>query len=343
MLTRLTRLSGNPWMRAGLLGLVLAFCGYGLHADWPQVTAGLGRLHWYSVALALAAAMAGSVCMMLAWRAILTDLGSPLPLGPAAKISFLAHLAKYLPGAVWSFATQVELGHDRGVPRQRSVASFAISLTVALGAGLAVAAVALPLASPATARDYWWVLAAVPVIGAGLCPPVLGRVIDRGLALVKRPPLERRPSWPGLGRALAWTVAGWLLLGIQVWLVLTSMTGGRGDLLLATGGYALAFCIGLLVVVFPSGIGAREFILVATLATSVPHGAAVAAALVTRVVTTAADLACGGAGLAAGRVGRSRSDLAVAGTAAAQPAPQAVGDRIGTAGPAVRRADRAAS
>lgn len=305
MLTRLTRLAGSPWLRAGLLVAVLACCGYGLYAEWPQVTAGLARLHWYSVLLALAAAMAGSACMMLAWRAILADLGSPLPLRPAAKISFVAHLAKYIPGAVWSFATQLELGHDRGVPRPRGAASFAISLTVAIGGGLGVAAVALPLASPAIARQYWWVLAVVPLIAVGLCPPVLGRVLDRGLSLARRPRLERRPSWRGLAAALAWTVAGWALFGVQVWLLLSSMTGRRGDLLLATGGYALAFCIALLLVVIPSGLGARELILVAALAPAAPHGTALAVALVARVVTTGADLACGGLGLAVGRESRS--------------------------------------
>jgi hypothetical protein len=311
MLTRLTRLAGNPWLRLGLLALVLASCGYGLYAQWPQVTAGMARLHWYSVGLALAAAMAGSACMMLAWRAILADLGSPLPVACAAKINFVAQLGKYLPGAVWSLAAQIELGHDLGVPRRRSGASFAVSLVVATGAGLGVAAVALPLASPVMARNYWWALAAVPLIAACLCPPVLGRIIDRILTLARRQPLERRPTWRGLGRALAWTLAGWALLGFQVWLILSTVAGHRGNVLLATGGYALAFCIGLLLVIFPSGIGAREVILIAALATAVPHGAAVAIALATRVVTTGSDLACGGLGFTLGRLSqRARPILA---------------------------------
>jgi uncharacterized membrane protein YbhN (UPF0104 family) len=56
--------------------------------------------------------------------------------------------------------------------------------------------------------------------------------------------------------------------------------------------------------VFPSGIGAREVILVAALATTVPHGTAVALALTARVVTTVSDLAWGGIGLALGRSAR---------------------------------------
>jgi uncharacterized membrane protein YbhN (UPF0104 family) len=301
MLSRLTRLASSSWLRAGLLALVLAFCGYGLYSEWPQVSEALGRLHWYSVALSFGLAAAGSTAMMLAWRAIVADLGSPLSFSSAAKINFVSQLGKYLPGAIWSFAAQVELAHDLGVPRRRTMASFAVSLVVLIGAGLGVAAIALPLASPALARQYWWAFAAVALIAAGLCPPVLGRVIDRLLILIRRPPLERRPTWTGLGRALAWTLAGWLLLGVQVWLMLSATTGRDGGLLLATGGYALAFCVGLLVIVLPGGIGARDLILIAALATAVPHAEAVAIALVTRVVTTASDVACGGLGLALGR------------------------------------------
>ena len=289
-------------MRVALLLVVLAFCSYGLYAEWPQVATGLARLHWYSVAFSLLAAMGGSACMMLAWRAVLADLGSPLSAKAAVNINFVSQLGKYLPGAVWAFAAQVELGHDLGVPRRRSAASVAVSLAVTIGAGLGVAALALPLASPGMARHYWWVLAAVPLFVIGLCPPVLGPVIDRGLALVRRQPLERRLSWRGLAHALIWTLLGWVLLGVQVWLVQADMAGqGRLLLLLAIGGYALAFSAGLLLVVFPSGIGAREVILIAALTTVLPHGTALAVALVTRVVTTASDLALGGIGLAMGR------------------------------------------
>lgn len=144
----LNRLTANRWIRIGLLVAVLACCGYGMYAEWPQAMAALTRLRWYMAALSLAAAMAGAWCMMLAWRAVLRDLGSPLPVRAAGRVNFVAQLGKYVPGAVWAFAAQVELGHDLHVPRRRSVASVAVSLAVAAGAGLAVAAAALPLSSP---------------------------------------------------------------------------------------------------------------------------------------------------------------------------------------------------
>jgi uncharacterized membrane protein YbhN (UPF0104 family) len=319
MLTRLSRIARNPWLRAGLLAVVLCCCSYGLYTEWPRVESALAHLDWLAIGASIVAAMAGSACMMLAWRAILADLSSPLPVWAAARVNFTAQLGKYVPGAVWAFAAQVELGHDYQVPRRRSFASVVVSLAVTVGVGLGLALLTLPIASPELARHYWWALAALPLIIAALCPPVLGRVLDRLLTLVHAQPLERRPSWPGLAKAVAWNLAGWLMLGLQVWLLLTAITGLHGrTLLLSVGGYSLAFSVGLLLVVLPSGIGARDIILIAALGTLLPYGAASAIAIMTRVGTTFTDLALGAVGIGLG--GRAFGSLATPAAVTGYPA-----------------------
>jgi uncharacterized membrane protein YbhN (UPF0104 family) len=302
----LIRVRASPLARLGILVVVLACCGYAVAVEWPGVHAALGRTRWYAVAGSAAAAMAGAGSMMLAWRALLADLGSPLPVATTTRISFVSQLVKYVPGAIWSFAAHVELGYDHYVPRRRGAASVVTALAVAVAVGLAIAAVALPLASAAAARHYAWALAALPVILVCLCPPVLGWLTDRALRVLRLPPLERRVSWRGLAVATGWTVLGWLLLGMQVWLLLASVTGrGAGVLLVAVGGYALACSVALALVVFPNGIGARELILIAALAPVLDRPAALAVALLARASTTISDLAWGGIGLAIGRRARA--------------------------------------
>ena len=304
-LAMFTRLLASPLVRVGLLLLVLGFCGFGIHAEWPQMRAAIGQLDWYSLVLSAAAAMAGGGCMMLAWRAVLADLGSRLPARTAVRVNFLGQLAKYVPGAVWSVAVMVELGHDNEVPRRRSTTSVAIGLAIILAVGLAVAVVALPLASSGFARHYLWVLAALPVIAVCLYPAILGRLVDRGLRLARMQPLERMPTPRGLARAIGWTALGWLFLGFQVWVVLADVARHAPDsFVLALGAYALAFSAGMLLIVFPGGIGPRELILVATLGAVVPHGAAVVVAVVARAATTVSDLTWGAVALAAGRTGQ---------------------------------------
>jgi hypothetical protein len=129
--------------------------------------------------------------------------------------------------------------------------------------------------------------------------------------LIRSQPLERGPSWRGIGRAVAWNLAGWLVLGVAIWLLVGDVAGLRpSSLVLCVGGYALAYSAGLLLVILPSGLGARDLILVAALAQALPHGTAVAIALVARVVTTVSDLSLGGLGIA---LRRKPADLAGAG------------------------------
>ena len=285
--------------------MILGFCSYGLTVDWAQVHRALDSLHWYSIAGALGAAMAGTGCMMLSWRRLLADLGSKLPIPVAARVTFMAQLAKYVPGAVWSFAAHVELGSDYGVPRRRGGASVVIALAVAAATGLLIAAASLPLASPAVARKYLLFLAVIPVIALCLAPPILRRLLDFALKIIRQEPLERRVSWRGLAEAVGLAALGWLLSGMGVWLLVSDMArGGLHLALISVGAYALAVTVALLLVVFPSGIGAREVIMVAALAPVLPQGAALAVALVVRAVTTASDLAWGGIAAALARSAR---------------------------------------
>ena len=301
----LKRVAGSRWLRTGLLVIILGVCSYGLAVEWPQVHPALSPLHWYSIAGAVIAAMAGAGCMMLAWRRLLADLGSELPVPVAARVTFMAQLGKYVPGAVWSFAAHVELGHDYAVPRRRGAASVLVGLALAIATGLVIAIASLPLASPAVARKYLFFLLAVPVIAVCLAPPILHRLLNFVLKVIRQEPLEHPISWRGLAIALGWTVAGWAFLGLQVWLVVADLANdGAHSVLISLGAFSLACSLALLLVVFPNGIGAREVILVAALAPVLPHGAAVAVALVERLVTTASDLVWGGIALGLARSGR---------------------------------------
>jgi uncharacterized membrane protein YbhN (UPF0104 family) len=302
----LKRLRASKWLKAGALLVFLGFCIYGLVLEWPQVHRALYSLRWYTIVGSLLAAMASAGCMMLAWRRLLRDLGSKLPIPVAARVTFMAQLGKYVPGAVWSFAAHVELGHDYDVPRRRGAASVIVALALAVGTGALIAAGCLPFASPAVARKYLLLLAIVPVIAICLAPPLLHRLLNVALRVLRQEPLEQPLSWRGLAVATGLTVAGWLLLGLQVWLLLADMSKSSvSTVLIAVGAVALAWSLALLLVVFPGGIGAREVILVAALAPVLAPGAALAVALTARAVTTVSDLAWGGIGLALARRDRS--------------------------------------
>lgn len=299
----LNRLRTGPWLRVIFIAVVAACCARGLVAEWPQARSALGRLQLFPVIIAGVIAAAGSGCMLLAWRTLLADLGSALPVRAATRVISVSQLGKYLPGAVWAFAAQVELAGDYEVPKRRCATTVVTSTTVTLAVGLLLACVALPLTSSAAAARYWWLLAVAPLALVILYPPVLARLMNRVLTILKRPSLECRPTLSGLARAALWTALGWAAWGTQIWLLLHEVTGkGPAAVLLAIGAYALAWSAGTIMVIFPGGIGPRELALVAALAPVAAHGPALVVAVVSRVLMTISDVVWAAAGLIIGRM-----------------------------------------
>jgi len=263
---------------------------------WHEVRPLLHQLSVAGVALAALAVFSGIYTTFLGWRAVLTDLGSPLPLGGGMRVFFLGQLGKYLPGSLWPLLAQMELGRDYKVPRRSSGAAVAIFLLLILGTGLLVAAIALPLLGGDALRRYWWVLLVLPVAAVLLWPPVLNRLLGLALRLARREPMPNPLSLSGVLRAVGWGLVSWLLYGIHVW-VLARMLGvaGVGILPRSIGAFAAAWCVGFLVVIAPAGGGAREAALIVLLGTGVGAARATVIAVVSRLLFTVGDLGWGGA------------------------------------------------
>lgn len=298
------RLLGSRPVKIAFVLAALALGVYAVVDQWAQVRAGLGRLGAGPVVGAFVAVLANEAAIMLSWRAVLAGLGSEVPLVPASRIFFVGQLGKYLPGSVWPALAQMELGHQRGVPRARSVTAFALTLVVSFASGLLVAGVLLPVAD---FGRYAWLLAIVPVSLAALHPRVVGPGLDKLLRLVRRPPLEHRPDAATLAVSAAWAIAGWAAFGLQTYVLATALGAPAGRAALpAFGGYALAWCAGLVVVFAPAGAGVREVVLVAALVGVLPRGDGTLLALLSRVLVTAADVLCAalaGAGAARRELG----------------------------------------
>ena len=283
--------------------LVVAAVAWAVAGSWHDVRADLARVSLGGLAGSCALALLALVLTLVGWRAMLADLGSPLPMGPASGVLFVGQLGKYLPGSVWPVVVQTELGRDYGVPRRRTATATVISLLMGVAVALLVVLVALPFAPAAVPHGFGWaVLLVVPLLVL-LHPVVLGPLADRALRLIRREPLEHRPSVPGTLLALLWGAVSWAGAGIQVWALAAPLGAGKGPqtVVLLIGGYALAWAVGFIVIVAPAGAGAREVALAAVLSTVLDPGAALVVVLLSRVLFTAADLLTAGIGVAVER------------------------------------------
>ncbi|MEV4319670.1 lysylphosphatidylglycerol synthase domain-containing protein [Actinocrispum sp. NPDC049592] len=288
------------WLKRVLLVVVLAVAVYQLVKQWPEVSHTLSQLPWPSVVLSFLAALLGILLGPMAWRVILADLGTPVRRTDASMIFLVGQLGKYIPGSVWAFLLQMELGKSAGITRMRAFTASLITTGLGIVASLVAGFLAMPVILDGH-RELLWVFAPLPLGLILLHPRLLTWIVSRILRVLRRPPLPHPLSGKAILRNVGWALSANLLLGLHLWLLADALgSPGFSTFLLCTGAMALAMTTGVLAFFLPSGIGAREVVLVATLTTVMPSGSALALALVSRVMFTVVDLvSAGGAALLA--------------------------------------------
>jgi hypothetical protein len=264
-----------------------------LASRWQEVRPLLGQLSVVSVLGATAAVLAGIFGTFLCWRALLSDLGSPLPMAGGMRVFFTGQLGKYLPGSLWPVLAQIELGRDYKVPPRSSGAAVVVFLIVIVGTGLVVAVPLLPFLADGALEQYWWTLIVLPGAVVVAIPPVLNRIIATALRLARRPPLPRPLSLPGIAKAAGWSLLAWLFYGLHVWVLALQLGATLTPqlLLVATGAFAAAWTIGFLVVIAPAGAGVRDAALILLLGGVLSAPQATVIAVLSRLMFTIGDIA----------------------------------------------------
>jgi hypothetical protein len=278
--------------------LVLAAVVVAVWKNWDAVSADLARISVGAFVLSCALALLSLVCTLIGWRALMADLGSPLPLGPASGVLFVGQLGKYLPGSVWTVVVQAEVASALGVPRRRTAVAGLLSVVLSALAGLGIGILALPaLVSGGGGASYLLVLLVVPVAAVVLHPKVLNRLVGRGLRLIRRPPLEHPLSGRAIAVTMAAFLAAWTLLGLHVYTLVLDLGGPpRESFVPAVFGYALAAAVGMIVVLLPAGFGLREVVLAVLLTGPLNKSEAAAVVLLSRFIITGSDVVAAAVG-----------------------------------------------
>ena len=272
--------------------------------SWDDVAPYLSELSVQGVVAALVLALLAPYFTMLGWRTMLADLGSPLPLAPAASVFFVGQLGKYVPGSIWAVLAQAEMGARLSVPRRRVGVTGLLAIAFALLTGGAIGLPALPVLLGRTEIGGYAVVAVVVILAVVCYPPLLNWGIARGLRLLRRQPLEHELAGRALVATLAWFTLAWSVSGLTILVLALDISGatlGGSLLLTCVCGFALASAFGMVSVFFPAGFGVRDGVLALILATSMPFAAAVAVAVVSRFLTIAVDVLVAGAGWMWGR------------------------------------------
>lgn len=281
-------------LRVAIALITLAAVVYAVARNWADVSVHLDQISWSTFLWSTLAAAVGTWLTMIGWKTLLRDLGSDLHLAPASGVYFVGQLGKYLPGSLWSVLVQADIASHLKVPRRRTAVTGLLALGLSLLTGLLVGlpAASFLLTRASTGFD-WWLLLGIPILVVLCFPRLLNAIIDRMLRTLKREPLEHGLSAGAVLRAVVTFVLVWLSFGVHTLLLARAVAGEGAHPDLTTAamtGYALSVSLGMLTIVLPAGLGAREGLLTLILSTAMPTPAAAAVAIMSRFIVTIVDV-----------------------------------------------------
>ncbi len=280
---------------------VVGFAAKTLVTNWGEFWRTLSDVAWESSTLSLLALVAAIMVSTYGWQVMVDDLGKPIGYARGAQICLVGSLGKYVPGSVWAYLLQMELGRKAGLARARIFTGSLIQLGVGIVSALVVSLLAAPAVFSNSPRALW-LFVLIPVGLAMLHPRVLTWGTSLVLRILRRPPLDHQLTWSVIGKVFGSSTAAWALQGVHLWLLANSVGApGFSGFILCVGAMAVAMTVGTFAFILPSGVGVREVAQVAVLtASGLTVVQATAFAIASRVMFTVADLiTAGGAALSA--------------------------------------------
>ncbi|MDF2506649.1 MAG: hypothetical protein K0Q52_508 [Microbacterium sp.] len=283
-----------------LIIAVVAFAVWYFVRMWDDVQTALLEMEPWRVSLSFAALLVGLALNVLSWTTILRGLGHPVPIVRGAQIMLVGQLGKYIPGSVWAYLAQMELGRQYGVARARVLVTSLYAAGIGVVCSLILGALALPQISMGH-PELLWLFALLPVGLVCLHPAVMTWMANLALRVFRRPPLDHRVQLRTIAVAVLWCLASYATYGVHLWL-LSGPEVPLTSVLLMAAAIGLGFTAGLLAFVLPSGVGVREAVLIGLFGTVMSVAEASAISLVSRGMFTAGDLLMAGAAALAATV-----------------------------------------
>lgn len=290
--------------------LALLFMALLLRSQWEELQTHQWQLNppWLVASAGfLVAAWAVEIAV---WLRLLRTVGGRLGYWPGARIWFLSAIVRYIPGNVWQPLSMTLLCQRRGVKPEATVTSILLYQVVTLLAVTPVAAVYFG------ATGNWGLLTGllagygpllvvaglVPLVAFVIRPSLLIEFINWVLVRFGRKALDTSLSRTELMLVLGLTVFDWMIWGASFCALAFGLNAYTPQEMLSLAPhliavYPVAFAVGFVSLITPSGLGVREGAFYLLLAPLMGGGTVTVVALAMRIWTMLGEAIAAGVSL----------------------------------------------
>jgi len=291
------------WAPPVLVAVALGLMAWMLASQWQELASFQWRISSGWLLLSALLMLLSWALEIQIWRMLLHLLGATIPWFAAMRIWFLSAVMRYIPGNIWQPLSMTLYAQKHAIRPETTLTSFLLYQVVLLLASMPLAGFYFLFSGNWGVLTEWvgdatiWLVAGIllPVAAFLLVPAWLVRILNWLLVKVGRETIDAHVSRATLFLLLIACTVNWLLWG-ATFAALAFGVAALADGQIQTIGvhlvlvYPIAYTIGFLSLITPSGIGVREGTLFLLLSPLMAGSVVTVISLAMRVWTIAGEL-----------------------------------------------------
>ena len=242
-------------------------------------------INYFYVAISFLFLLLAFVGVVFAFQTLLGSFGVRIKLMKVASIISLANLGRFVPGKVWAVLGMVHFGRKHGISGYVSSTCLFVSIILTSIAAFFVFVVSLPFwpTLPGNFHYIYIVLLAVALI-VFIQPPIFNRIVSYMFKKLKKKDFVSELTYKTIIMLFGVYVLVWMFNGTAFYLLVSAISPQPlAHILPIIGIYTISWVIGLYSFLTPGGLGVREGIISALLATYVTYPVAIVIAIISRI------------------------------------------------------------
>ena len=297
-------MSSTRWkiLRWAVVAVILAFLVRTLLRSWNEVDTASLKWNLPGLAGAMAVLLVLQNLYLADWMILLKGMGLSLSWRRAFAVFHQSLVARFVPGNIWHVVGRTYMTTADGLPAALVFGSMAVENALLFGAAVVVFGVTFPFWGGAEHTGALWYLAVIPPIAVVVYPPVLNKLLNFGLAVLRKPAVQLTLSYRAALAAAALHLFARAVGGAALFLIVINVyhIPPSGGLPAVIGIHALSYAVGFASFITPSGLGVREAASAYLLASYMPLPTAVVISLLARLMWTLSEIANAGLGVLIG-------------------------------------------
>jgi len=267
--------------------LIFYFLLRNLVTNWSQIPFTELRFNPAYIVISFLCLVLYFVLLTRGWAAIVRELGGEVPYGKAFWIVSTSQIAKYVPGGIWYTLGRVYLARSEKIREEIGLLSVVFETFLLMLTNLILFLIVINFIRNDSVLSPLLSITFVIVILILLYPPLLNKLLNIALRMLRKPPVTLRAKYLSILKISTYFFALWLAQITGFYLLINAIYPVQlTQLPNLAAAYTLSWITGFIVLLAPGGLGVREGMMTLLLSVILPLPLAIAISFITRVWIT---------------------------------------------------------